>query len=337
MRVLVGAALLFFVVQQSTGQPAFDSGKSDFAVRLNDEVYPYREFAAFVLPGERVVIRLVDTSENTFELSADNGTLERADLRRFVWIAPQLPGLVELSALRSDGEVVRINAFVQVPALRLRNGFLNGYEIGEYPRPLSNDPVHATPRGFIEVNEPDLAVPVSPHFVLGQFVSDRSESFPKYIVLRERLVLKLETLLERVNQRFRADSFGILGAYRTPVRNQAIGGSLHSRYIYGGAAAIIVDREPADGLMDDLDGNGQIGRGDAVVLFAIADALFSEPAQRHLQGGLAPYGHTETSGPYLHIDARGYRARWNSDLDRQRFPAPWQPRHRRDFPRRPSR
>ncbi|MDH3508889.1 MAG: D-Ala-D-Ala carboxypeptidase family metallohydrolase [Gammaproteobacteria bacterium] len=332
MRAILGIAFLICVAQQSAGQPAFDAGRSDFAIGLNNEIYPYREFAAFVLPGERVVIRLLDAGENTFELSAGSGSVERTDLRRFVWVAPQTSGLVELSAVRSDGESIRINAFVQVPARRVRGGFLNGYEIGQCPRPLSNDPVHATPRGFIEVNERDLAVPVSPHFVLGQFVSDRSAVFPKYIVLRERLVLKLEILLERVNLRIRADSFGILSAYRTPASNQTIGGSLHSRHIYGGAAAIIVDREPADGLIDDLDGNGQIGRGDAVVLFTIAEALFREPDQRHLQGGLAPYGRTETRGPYLHVDARGYRARWNSDLDVQRFQAPREPRHRRDFP-----
>lgn len=119
-------------------------------------------------------------------------------------------------------------------------------------------------------------MPVSPHFVLGQFVSDRSDAFPKYIVLRERLLLKLEALLERVNRTHRADSFSILSAYRTPVRNEAVRGAAYSRHIYGGAAAIIVDRAPADGIMDDLDGDGAITKGDADLLFEIADSLFRE-------------------------------------------------------------
>lgn len=335
MKRLSFVALLFWASGQGVAQAPFDPGRASFSIGLNNEIYPYREFATYVLPGERTVLRILDDSDATHTVAADAGTLERTEPRRYVWIAPQAPGLTRFTVTRSSGESISMNAFVQVPANRVRNGVLNGYEIGRYPNPPVDDPLYAAPTGYIEVREEDLAVPVSPHFVLGQFVSDRNETFPKYIVLRERLLLKLEALLERTNLTHRADSFAVLSGYRTPARNQAVGGSLHSRHIYGGAAAIIIDREPADGLMDDLDGDGDITQRDAGVLFGIADVLFREPNMRHLQGGLAIYGPTSWRGPYLHVDARGFRARWNADQDLQRLSSPRAPRHRRDFRRRP--
>ncbi|HEY5622988.1 MAG TPA: D-Ala-D-Ala carboxypeptidase family metallohydrolase [Gammaproteobacteria bacterium] len=333
MRELFLTFLLYLVVAPVLGQEAFDAGRASFSVGLNNEIYPYREFASFVLPGERIVLRIVDESGASFSAAADAGNLERTAPGRYVWVAPQAPGRVAITVNRIDGDSIRINAFVQVPAARVRNGVLNGYELGRYPRPPTNDPIYAVPDGYIEINEEDLAVPVSPHFVLGQFVSDRGSVFPKYIVLRERLVLKLEALLERVNRDIRADSFAILSGYRSPARNQEVGGSPHSRHIYGGAAAIIVDRDPIDGVMDDLDSDGEITRRDAEVMLRIANTLFREPGLSYLQGGLAVYGPTSWRGPYLHVDARGYRARWNADQDLQRLANPRQPRHPRDFRR----
>lgn len=332
--VLFVACLLGGLHQVAWSQTQFDSGRAAFAVGFNNEVYPYRQFASFVLPGERIVIRIIDDRDSTFEVSASAGSLERTDLKRYVWVAPQTPGSVDISIREAAGDSIRVTALIQVPATRVRNGVLNGYEIGRYPRPPIDDAMYAVPDGFIEVQESDLALPVSPHFVLGQFVSDRSPGFPKYIVLRERLLLKLEALLERVNQTYAAESFGILSGYRTPARNAAVGGSPQSRHIYGGAAAVVIDRDPVDGVMDDINGDGDVTRADAELLFRITDTLFREPGQQHLQGGLAVYGPTTWRGPYLHVDARGIRARWETDQDLQRLANPAQPRHPRNLRRR---
>ncbi len=313
-------------------QTEFDAGYSAFPIGVNNEIYPYRVFSTYVLPRERVVLRFPSGSGTNFDVSADAGTLERTDARRFVWHAPGRAGLVRIRASNELGESLQINVIVLVSADRIRNGRLNGYEVGTYPPPLGDDVAYAAPLGYIEVREDNLNLPVSPHFVLGQFVSDTSEGYPKYIVLRERLLLKLEALLERLNAEYRAESFGIMSAYRTPLLNQQAKGAQYSRHIYGGAAAIIVDRDPADGRMDDLNADGRISIADAQHLFAIADELFGEPEYRYLRGGLAVYPSNVPHGPYLHVDARGVRARWRGDTDIQELGPNTRSRHRRDFP-----
>src|SRR5262245_21810244 len=95
-----------------------------------------------------------------------------------------------------------------VPFEAVRNGMLNGYHIGEYPVPVSNDspwsltmaPAYAAPPGFIEVTPENIDTPVSPHFTLGQFLCKQPGDFPKYLVLTTRLLIKLESILDEVNR-----------------------------------------------------------------------------------------------------------------------------------------
>ena len=58
-------------------------------------------------------------------------------------------------------------------------------------------------------------VRLSPHFTLGQFVCKQAGGYPKYVVLRERLLLKLERLLEAVNAKgHAAETFHVMSGYR---------------------------------------------------------------------------------------------------------------------------
>jgi hypothetical protein len=61
--------------------------------------------------------------------------------------------------------------------------------------------------------------------------------------------------------------------------------------------------------MDDLDGDGRSGTGDARVLAALVDEVVA--VHDHVQpGGLATYRANSAHGPFVHVDARGHRARW---------------------------
>ena len=85
---------------------------------------------------------------------------------------------------------------------------------------------------------------MSPHFRLKQFLckEDTSKDFPKYVVLKERLPLKLEAILERVNAMgFKTDTLHVMSAYRTPYYNHAIGDVKYSMHQWGSAADIYVD------------------------------------------------------------------------------------------------
>lgn len=150
--------------------------------------------------------------------------------------------------------------------------------------------------------------------MLGQFLCKQDGGYPKYLVLRERLLLKLEYLLEMVHRKgYAAETFAVLSGFRTPFYNHAIRNVKYSRHQWGGAADIFIDVDPQDGVMDDLDGNGKVDVDDALLFYKLIDA---EPGKREYEpfiGGLGLYGTTTAHGPFVHVDARGFRARWGAE------------------------
>lgn len=285
---------------------AFESGRASFALEINDDlVVPYRVFAIYVLPGEQI-----DFRAPLAEASANAGTLEERDSSLWHWVAPAEPGLASINFSTAD-DAIRLNVLVLHPADRIEDGRLYDYRVGNYPEPLDGNPVYEAPDGFIELTPELLDTQVSPHFTLRQFPSKQSTDYPKFLVLRESLLLKLELLLERLNEAgHAADSFTVMSGFRTPQYNRAIGNGQHSRHIYGGAADIYVDVAPRDDIMDDLNGDGTYDYRDAQWLYRLADELFGKPELAEFRGGLGVYRSNDAHGPFLHVDARGRRARW---------------------------
>ena len=101
-----------------------------------------------------------------------------------------------------------------------------------------------------------------------------------------------------------------MSGYRTPDYNAALGNGRYSRHLWGGAADIYVDVAPKDDVMDDLNQDGKIDTRDADVLNALIDRLVDQSAPAIAQGGLSSYKATPSHGPYVHVDARGWDARW---------------------------
>jgi hypothetical protein len=60
--------------------------------------------------------------------------------------------------------------------------------------------------------------------------------------------------------------------------------------------------------MDDLNHDGRIDTGDARVIAEAAERV--ERAHPELVGGVGVYSTCCGHGPFVHIDTRGYRARW---------------------------
>ena len=189
---------------------------------------------------------------------------------------------------------------------------LNGYRIGRYePVPLRGDPAYRRPAGFVEVTPETRDVPVAPHFTLGQFLCKQESDYPKYLLVRERLLLKLEMILAAVNDLgIEAQTLHVMSAFRTPHYNKAIGNTTtYSRHLYGGAADIFVDTDD-DGVMDDLDGDGAITKADAQVMAQIVEGETDEVWYQPFIGGLGIYAPAPHRGPFIHVDVRGQRARW---------------------------
>jgi hypothetical protein len=284
-------------------------GQPGFTLSFKNIVNPYSIFSAFLLPSEELELFGHAPAGTLLSAQTQGGRLEPLADNHWRWRAPAEPGLYPLLFTSPDGNAMRLHAFVLVPYGGTDQ--LNGYRIGRYQEtPLRNDPAYLPPRGFLEITPELLAVHVSPNFRLGQFPCKQEAQFPKYMALQESLLLRLESLLAEVRERgIDASTFSILSGYRTPFYNAKIGNETsYSRHAYGDAADIFID-ENGDGRMDDLNRNGRIDVRDAQVLLDIAEEL-----ERHepedLVGGLGLYGPRKHRGPFVHVDARGYPARW---------------------------
>ncbi len=103
----------------------------------------------------------------------------------------------------------------------------------------------------------------------------------------------------------------VMSGFRTPQYN-ANGGNTGgraslSRHMYGDAADVWIDND-GDGRMDDLNRDGRVDMRDSQVMAAAVDRV--ERAHPDLVGGVGVYPTGPGHGPFTHIDARGYRARW---------------------------
>ena len=304
--------------------PAALEAGSGFLLHFQDEVSPFRLIAAFAMPGETLEVEAELTRDPALvrgpggggaapglEAEASGGRVEVAGAGAWRWRAPEEPGVYCLRvAAGGGGEEAAINLFVLSPYDG--QDVFEGYRIGSYERvPLRGREAYRLPPGLVRVT-PELAeVQVSPHFRLGQFLCKQESSWPKFLLLSTRLLLKLETLLERVNDAgVPAETFFVMSGYRTPHYNASIGNrTTYSRHLYGDAADVFVD-DDGDGVMDDLDGDGRADRGDAELLARIVEEAADDAWYAPFVGGLSVYGATAAYGPFVHVDTRGFRARW---------------------------
>jgi hypothetical protein len=292
----------------------FDTKTASFAVTFHNETSAYRDTTLVALPGAAIIIDAVGGPPGDYAATTDHGILVQQGVKQWKWTAPERPGTYLITV---DGpgkkDAIAMHAFVMVPAGQVKHGFLNGYRMGEYPSaPLRGNPLYLPPAGFIEVTRENQDTKVSPHFTLKQFLckEDTSKSFPKYLVLKERLPLKLEAVLERVNQiGFKVDTLHVMSAYRTPFYNHAIGDVKYSMHQFGSAADIYIDPMKNDH-MEDLNHDGRIDIGDARFLYDEIERLLTQPAYKAFQGGMGYYPANSAHPPFVHVDVRGTAARW---------------------------
>jgi hypothetical protein len=306
----------FPVSVPAASDDAFDARTVGFALFFHGERTTYRDAAVTVMPGEAVIF---DTAGPAAEYSVktDHGTVIQQSAHQFRWTAPDRPGTYQLTfkgpGKKDAHDDIVVHAFVMVPATQVRNGLLNGYRIGEYPStPLKGNPLYLPPPGFIEVTKENQETNVSPHFTLKQFLckEDTSRSFPKYVVLKERLPLKLEAVLERVNELgVKVDTLNVMSAYRTPYYNHAIGDVKYSMHQWGSAADVYVDPHRKN-RMEDMNRDGRVDIGDSKFLYDEIDRMLSMKELRKFEGGMGYYPATSAHPPFVHVDVRGTAARW---------------------------
>lgn len=196
-----------------------------------------------------------------------------------------------------------------------RGDMLGTYRLGRWPAEkwmMARN--YFNPDGFIEVTAENGATRLSEHFQLGAFVThDQDAVWPKYVVLEEKLIDKLELVLQDLARHGYASSqVRVLSGFRAPYYNaRGVGEGMAraSRHQYGDAADIIIDVND-DGRMDDLNGDGRVDLADITPIGAAVARV--ERAWPALRGGLGTYAATGPSGPFAHVDVRGTSARWES-------------------------
>src|SRR5262245_11104789 len=135
-------------------------------LRIRALTYPYDTGAVFVMPHEKVPIAVTAPAARLFALDAPKGKLIAAGPNRWTWEAPAEPGRYSLEVKNTAGKkVFDFHAFVMIPATEVKNGFLNGFQIGSYPKsPLGGKPSYLPPQGFVEVTKDNEDTKVSPGF-----------------------------------------------------------------------------------------------------------------------------------------------------------------------------
>jgi hypothetical protein len=207
-------------------------------------------------------------------------------------------------------------AFVNlVPFSEKKKGMLGSYRMGSWPaeqRSVASDR-YGNPAGFIRVTPENQHTRISEHFRLRDFLTkDQANVWPKYLVLQEGLIDKLELVIGALNKRgVNVSRMSVMSGFRTPQYNErgvgAGGRAQNSRHQYGDAADVFVDND-GNGGMDDLNGDGRVNTGDARFLAQVVDEV--ERAHPALTGGVGIYPATSAHGPFVHVDVRGVKARW---------------------------
>lgn len=217
------------------------------------------------------------------------------------------------ATVRAGGRELTLTLVNVVPYDQMQNGKLEGYRIGEYnAKPLKGLEQYERPKGFIRLSDQKGELQVSDHYRMKDFQC-KLDGTTKYLILRTDALVKLEILQHELAQRgVTFDRFTVMSGYRTPYYNSKIGNETgYSRHLYGDAMDIYVDQN-RDGNMDDVNRDGRIDSSDARFILRIAEEIDNSQEWGWLKGGAGVYHANSAHGPYIHVDARGYVARWGA-------------------------
>ena len=266
----------------------------------------------FALPGESVHYPL-QVRDNPSELSyswvrltdgalADSvRALTGASIR-----APQEPGMYQL-ALENGGlrRVLQgVTVAVLVPFEEKRGSDIEGYRIGTFLAERLGSSEKERPAGFVKISESDAQLPITKHLRLGDFLTrDGQTQWPRYAAISPLVLDKLELVVASIAELRGGDArvrveLNVHSAFRTPAYNGYNRFSRDSRHQYGDAIDVAID----------ANGDGRLSASDTWLVARAVDRVEEENPE--LMGGMGVYTSEKYNQPYVHIDARGKKARW---------------------------
>lgn len=232
--------------------------------------------------------------------------------------SPERPGVykVALEFQKASRALEGFSVITLVPFSQKREGRIGTYMVGSWPYESGGtprSPAYANPPGFIEVTPENRDLQVSEHFRLGDFLTkDQPTVWPKYLLLDPKLLDKLELIVQELEAMgVDVQHVTVMSGFRTPRYNHS-GGNTEgranlSRHMYGDGADVFVDND-RDSWTDDINGDGRVDTRDAEMMARAAERV--EAKHPSLKGGIGTYSACCGHGPFIHVDVRGYRARW---------------------------
>ena len=215
----------------------------------------------------------------------------------------------------ADERIASLTVLTMVPFGEKVRGRVGLYRMGFWPgeKHSARSEAYENPLGFVRVTQENQDLWVSEHFRLRDFVTkDQHHVWPKYVVLREALIDKLElTIAELQSMGYPVTHLAVMSGFRHPAYNQRGvgkgGRAQDSRHQFGDAADVFADND-RDGMQDDLDGDGRVTVRDGELIISAVERV--EAKYPALTGGMGRYHATHAHGPFVHVDVRGHPARW---------------------------
>ena len=114
-----------------------------------------------------------------------------------------------------------------------------------------------------------------------------------FLLVNKKLLYRILDLKKALEKNgYNKNGFKVRESFRPPVLNEAVGGARGSQHMYGNAADLIVR---------DVDNNGKVDVKDKQILLELLEKIIGN------SGGIGRYPGTTS----IHIDVRGFRARWD--------------------------
>jgi len=123
---------------------------------------------------------------------------------------------------------------------------------------------------------------------------DFSKNLPVYwLTDRKMIYMIIEFIAVLKKEGYNEYGFYVRESHRHPKLNKARGGASKSQHLYGKAADLVIE---------DINKDGKKNQDDKTIALELLEDIVGD------KGGMGLYPGTMT----IHIDCRGYRARWDS-------------------------
>ena len=267
----------------------------------------------FAMPGDTVRFPLAiqgDPSTIAYAwepVSAGTGVESPRRLAGGALVAPAAPGFYRL-VMAHEGRrrlVPDVALAVMVPFEAKQGASLDGYRLGAW-RGERRGASAGVPDGFVKVDTAAASLPLSKHFRVRDFLTrDGQRQWPRFAAGHPRLIDKLELVIADLaaSRGLDPDSVrlrvNVNAGFRSPSHNSTVERAARdSRHQYGDAADVAID----------ADFDGRFSREDSRLVAEAVERV--EEAHPELVGGMGVYLSSRYAHSYVHIDARGTRARW---------------------------